>query len=151
MYQNLSQVPTVTVAKTEKLFVHMSQASQFGGSPVTPFLDMRLHFGPSYSSCLGALSLISLLWLLLLPVHSSVLSMRLISWSFSLTRLLTSSWKSFQPLASRLLHYSCLENSMDRRAWQATYSPWGHEESDTTEQLTHRHTHTVSRPIIDIK
>ena len=37
------------------------------------------------------------------------------------------------------LRYSCLENSMDRRAWQATYSPWGHKESDTTEQLC---THT---------
>ena len=29
------------------------------------------------------------------------------------------------------LQYSCLENSMDRG-----YSPWGCEESDTTEQLT---------------
>ena len=27
--------------------------------------------------------------------------------------------------------YSCLENSMDRGAWQAT--PWGRKESDTTE------------------
>ena len=25
------------------------------------------------------------------------------------------------------------ENPMDRRAWQATYSPWGHKEWDTTE------------------
>ena len=24
------------------------------------------------------------------------------------------------------------------------YSPWGHKKSDTTEQLTHTHTHTVS-------
>ena len=31
------------------------------------------------------------------------------------------------------LQYSCLENSMDRGAWQATYSPWGRKESDTTE------------------
>ena len=29
------------------------------------------------------------------------------------------------------LQYSCLENSMDRR-----YGPWGHKESNTTEQLT---------------
>ena len=29
----------------------------------------------------------------------------------------------------------CLENSTDR-AWQATYSPWGRKESDTTECLT---------------
>ena len=30
--------------------------------------------------------------------------------------------------------YSCLKNFMDREgAWQATYSPWGCKESDTTE------------------
>ena len=34
------------------------------------------------------------------------------------------------------LQYSCLENSMDRGAWQATYSPWGQKESDRTETLT---------------
>ena len=34
------------------------------------------------------------------------------------------------------LQPSCLENPMDREAWQAT-SPWGRKESDTTEQLTH--------------
>ena len=28
------------------------------------------------------------------------------------------------------LQYSCLENSMEREAWRAT---WGHKESDTTE------------------
>ena len=32
------------------------------------------------------------------------------------------------------LQYSCLENPMDRGAWQA-YSPWGHKELNTTEQL----------------
>ena len=31
---------------------------------------------------------------------------------------------------------SCLENPMDRGAWWATYSPWGHKESDTTERLS---------------
>ena len=25
------------------------------------------------------------------------------------------------------LQYSCLENPVDRGAWQATYSPWGHK------------------------
>ena len=30
--------------------------------------------------------------------------------------------------------YSCL--SVDRRAWQATYSPWGRKESDMTQWLT---------------
>ena len=44
------------------------------------------------------------------------------------------------------LQYSGLENSMDRGAWEATaharlqsmpgYSPWGHKELDTTEQLS---------------
>ena len=34
------------------------------------------------------------------------------------------------------LQHSCLKNSMDRGDWQATYRPWGHKESDTTEQLT---------------
>ena len=29
--------------------------------------------------------------------------------------------------------YSCLESSMDRGAWQATYSPWARKESNTTE------------------
>ena len=29
------------------------------------------------------------------------------------------------------LQYSCLENSMDRGAWWATVSPWGHKESGT--------------------
>ena len=33
------------------------------------------------------------------------------------------------------LQYSCLENPTDRGAWWAIYSPWGHKESDTTEQL----------------
>ena len=33
-------------------------------------------------------------------------------------------------------HFSCLENSMDRGAWQAIYSPWNHKKSDMTEQLT---------------
>ena len=37
----------------------------------------------------------------------------------------TSTW-----ISHILVHYSCLENSMDRG-----YSPWGHKESDTTERL----------------
>ena len=32
------------------------------------------------------------------------------------------------------LQYSCLENSMDKRSLVG-YSPWGHKDSDTTEQL----------------
>ena len=34
------------------------------------------------------------------------------------------------------LQYSGLENSMARGAWQATYSPWGSKESDTTERIS---------------
>ena len=34
------------------------------------------------------------------------------------------------------LQYSCLENSMDRGVWRATFGPWGCKESDTTEQST---------------
>ena len=37
------------------------------------------------------------------------------------------------------LQYPCLENPMDRGAWWATYSPWGHRESDTTEVTDHAH------------
>ena len=36
------------------------------------------------------------------------------------------------------LPYSCLENSMDRRAWQPTVPPWGSKEPNMTEQ-THKH------------
>ena len=34
---------------------------------------------------------------------------------------------------SNPFQYSCLESSMDRGAWQATYSPWARKESNTTE------------------
>ena len=34
------------------------------------------------------------------------------------------------------LQYSCPENPMDRERSLAGYSPWGHKESDMTEQLT---------------
>ena len=43
------------------------------------------------------------------------------------------------------LQYSCLENPMDRGAWQSrlltvqAYSPWGRKESDTTEVTEHAH------------
>ena len=39
------------------------------------------------------------------------------------------------------LQYSCLENPMDRGAWQDTVH--GAAESDMTEQLTHTHTHST--------
>ena len=41
------------------------------------------------------------------------------------------------------LQYSGLEDSVDRGAWQATYSPRGHKESDTTKQLSLSHFHLV--------
>ena len=34
------------------------------------------------------------------------------------------------------LQYPCLENPPGQRRLQATYSPWGHKELDTTEQLS---------------
>ena len=34
------------------------------------------------------------------------------------------------------IQYSCLQNSMDRETWWATYNPWGRKELDMTEQLT---------------
>ena len=38
-----------------------------------------------------------------------------------------------------LFQYPCLENPMDGGAGQATYSPWGHKGSETTEHTqTHR-------------
>ena len=49
------------------------------------------------------------------------------------------------------LWYSCLENPMDRGAWQATYSPWGHTESDMTEMTSHARMHvTQSVSLISI-
>ena len=39
------------------------------------------------------------------------------------------------------LQYSCPESSTNRGAWWATYSPWGHKESDTIERLMLSHFH----------
>ena len=36
------------------------------------------------------------------------------------------------------LQYSCLENPMDRGAWQATYSPWRCRQSDKTQHLNNK-------------
>ena len=49
--------------------------------------------------------------------------------------LITGSGRSPGEGNSYWLQYSCLENSMDRGAWQATYSPQGQKESGTTEWL----------------
>ena len=44
------------------------------------------------------------------------------------------------------LQYSCLENPMDRGAWWAACSPWGHEELDTNERLHfHFHFHALEK------
>ena len=55
--------------------------------------------------------------------------------------------KEIQPA---LLQYSCLENPMDRGAWQAAL---GHKQLDTTEQLTHSFVHDLyiySNAILEI-
>ena len=45
--------------------------------------------------------------------------------------------------------YSCLENPMEKGAWQATYSPWGHKESDTTEDAcTYKYKYNLNKNII---
>ena len=47
------------------------------------------------------------------------------------------------------LQYSCLENSMNRRAWQATVQ-WSHKELVMSElaRNTHTHTHTHTHTLI---
>ena len=45
------------------------------------------------------------------------------------------------------LQYSCLENSIDREAWWATYSPRDHKEWDTAEWLTHFETLRLAEQI----
>ena len=42
---------------------------------------------------------------------------------------------------SNSFQYSFLGNPMDRGVWQATVSPWGHKQSDMTEQLNYPHQH----------
>ena len=43
------------------------------------------------------------------------------------------SWEDFPREGNgNPLQYACLENPMDRGAWRATYSPWGHKELDMT-------------------
>ena len=39
-------------------------------------------------------------------------------------------------------HSSILPGEFHGQRSLVSYSPWGHKESDTTEQLTHTHTHT---------
>ena len=64
----------------------------------------------------------------MMPVRSSCVTV------FKLDILVWSpGWKD--PLEKEMTTHSCscLENPMDRGGWWATYSPWGHRVSDTTE------------------
>ena len=45
-------------------------------------------------------------------------------------------WRSSEEGNGNSLQYSCLDNPIGRGALQAIYSSWGHEQSDTTEQLS---------------
>ena len=45
------------------------------------------------------------------------------------------------------LQYSCLENPHGQRSLMG-YSPWGHIESDTTEQLTHARAHMCTQTLL---
>ena len=47
--------------------------------------------------------------------------------------LIPGSGKSSGVGSGNPFQYSCLENPMDRGAWQATYSPWSCKESNITE------------------
>ena len=63
------------------------------------------------------------------------------------TGLISGSGKSPGERNGNSLQHSCLENSMDRRVWQATVHGVGHGKLDTTVYLcvpayTHTHTHT---------
>ena len=49
------------------------------------------------------------------------------------TSLIRGSGRSPREGKGNPLQYSCLENPMDRGAWWATYSQWGHKHSDNTE------------------
>ena len=46
--------------------------------------------------------------------------------------LIPGSGRSFGEGSGNTLQYSCLENPMERGAWQATYSPWGCQKLGTT-------------------
>ena len=48
------------------------------------------------------------------------------------------------------LQYSCLENSMDRGAWWAIYSPWSLKELDMTEINTYK-VSTVNIPVSQMR
>ena len=56
--------------------------------------------------------------------------------------LIPGPWRSPKVGNGISLQYSCLENPMDRERSLMDYSPWGHSQSDTTEQLTHTHIST---------
>ena len=64
---------------------------------------------------------------------------------FCETTVLTSLPPLFGEGNGNPLQYSCLKNPMDRGAWQATVSLWGHKESDTTEVTQHAAHHSLSQ------
>ena len=73
------------------------------------------------------------------PPSSLFFHLKIFYWSFP--SCIKEATKNFGEGNGNPLQYFCLENSVDRRAWQATVHGVA-KESDTTEQHTHTHTHT---------
>ena len=46
------------------------------------------------------------------------------------------------------LQYCCLETSMDRGAWRAGHSPWGHTELEVTEMTKQQHSQLTNNVVM---
>ena len=75
------------------------------------------------------------------PPSSLFFHLKIFYWSF--LSCIKEATKNFGEGNGNPLQYFCLENSVDRRAWQATVHGVA-KESDTTEQHTHTHTQKKS-------
>ena len=69
-----------------------------------------------------------------LPNSSAVKNLSINAGNIGSPGLISGSGRSPGGGHGNLLHYSCLQNAMDRGAWQG-HSPWGHKESDMIEHI----------------